>query len=609
MSPVEDIKSRLEIVDLIREYVALVQSGSNWKARCPFHEEKSPSFMVSQTKQVWHCFGCSEGGDSIAFLMKIENIDFPEALKILAQKTGVELPKTGNTGPSTSQKESVRMVLEAALQWYMGQLHTPSGTPALEYIQNLRALTPETIRQFSVGYAPSGWDGLSTFLSLQKFPNADILMSGLVIERAPGTSGNFSTNYYDRFRNRIMFPIHDQRGELIGFGGRLLPTVASALTNRVVTEEPKYINTPQTILYDKRTVLYGIDRAKMVIRSQNAAIILEGYMDVIASHQAGVTNAVATCGTALTREHLVFLKRFTDTVVLSFDMDSAGAAASKRGIDLLLQSGMKIGMIAIPEGKGKDADECIRADAGIWKELTGTFRPFLEVLWERAVAGGDLSKLPVQERVGKEFLPFVAKVSSPLERAYWVKFLSSAFSYPQEAVERWIASVSVTDPIKIVPPERRLSSQLKSPGLDIDHVFMGLLLLSPDIDLEQISSIVTAAMFEAEEPRGWFSVLLEGVDPNVDRRGELRESPSYARVITATEPLYGSLDPAERQREIERIAHSIRLRHSQKELAVIMQELKTLEQSVGSSVDTGQWKTLMERAKTLSQELSRSHSQ
>ncbi len=333
-------------------------------------------------------------------------------------------------------------------------------------------------------------------------------------------------------------------------------------------------------------------------------------MDVIASHQAGVTNAVATCGTALTREHLVFLKRFTDTVVLSFDMDTAGAAASKRGIDLLLQSGMKIGMIAIPEGKGKDADECIRASASLWKDLASTFHPFLEVLWERAVSGGDLSKLPVQERIGKEFLPFVAKVSSPLERAYWIQFLSNALKYPQEAVERWMASVSVNDPIKTIPSrDQQPLQQSKSPALDIDHVFMGLLMLTEGVDWEKIRSIVTPAMLDAEEPRGWFSVLVETVDPNNDRTSELKDSPSYARVITATEPLYGSLDPIERHREIDRIARSIRHRHSQKELSLIMQELKAMEQSSGSSVDTGQWKTLMERARTLSQELSQTHSQ
>lgn len=565
--------------------------------------------MVSQVKQVWHCFGCSEGGDSFAFLMKIEHIEFPEALKILAQKTGVELPNTGNAGPSTSQKESVRAVLEAALKWYQQQLHAPATHSAIEYLHSTRALSPETIKEFALGYAPSGWDGLSAFLSLQKFSNADILMSGLVIERATGTRGNFPTNFYDRFRNRIMFPICDQRGELIGFGGRLLPTNTPVATNRSVIEEPKYMNTPQTILYDKRTVLYGIDRAKMEIRSKNSAIILEGYMDVIASHQAGVTNAVATCGTALTREHLVFLKRFTDTVVLSFDMDTAGAAASKRGIDLLLQSGMKIGMIAIPEGKGKDADECIRADASLWQDLANTFHPFLEILWERAVSGGDLSKLPVQERIGKEFLPFVAKVSSPLERAYWVQFLSNVLKYPQEAVERWMASVSVNDPIKIIPSQQQAQPQSKSPALDIDHVFVGLLLLTEGVDWEKIRAIVTPAMLDAEEPRGWFSVLVESVGTNNDRTSELKDSPSYARVITATEPLYGSLDPVERHREIERIAHSIRHRHSQKELALIMQELKTMEQSANSGVDTGQWKTLMERARTLSQELSQTHSQ
>ncbi|MBI5135497.1 DNA primase [Candidatus Uhrbacteria bacterium] len=603
MTPTEEIKSRLDIVELIREYVGtLAQAGSSWKARCPFHEEKSPSFMVSQTKQVWHCFGCSEGGDHFSFVMKIENIEFPEALKMLAQKAGVTLPERQSAGASASKKERVTRVLETAFQWYQQQLQPANNRLAWEYMTGTRAIQPETLGAWQVGYAPSGWDNLSQYLSVQQLDPVDILDSGLVIERPAGSRGNFPTPYYDRFRGRIMFPIRDARGMLVGFGGRILPSAAAATPNtRAVVEEAKYMNTPQTILYDKRTVLYGIDQAKMAIRSANSVIILEGYMDVIASHQAGVANAVATCGTALTLEHLQLLKRFTQRVVLSFDMDLAGAAAAKRGIELLLRSEFKIGMLTIPEGLGKDADECIRNDAGVWKQVSAQFRPFVEVLWQRVTQGLDVSALPTQEKIGKEFLPILAQIKNPLEQSFWIKTLADTLGYSQPAIVQWIQSIRLPAvSAAAAGPKDNYPQKADRASLDIEHAFMGLLLLLGPEFSGAVKRIVEPTMLSQEEFRAWYGTQ----EPQGQMEQIPQGTPLYARVITAAEELYHHLEIVDRTRELERLARLIRRRYFQQELERIQRELNAIEHSGQPPAETDHLNTLLERAVQLTRELS-----
>ena len=611
-TPQEEIKARLDLIDLVREYVPIVQVGANWKARCPFHDEKSASFMVSQPKQIWHCFGCSEGGDHFSFVMKIENIEFPEALELLAKKVGVELPKRMNV-VSTNQKESVRAVLQIAQQFFSDALRPsfakasegrPSGGDAAwEYLTITRALTEKTIQEFGLGFAPSSWDALTNAFLTQGCAAADILASGLVVERSEQQGKSRGTPFYDRFRGRIMFPVYDARGEIVGFGGRLVEGATLTLNRKSIVEEPKYLNTPQTILYDKRSLLYGLDKAKQGIRVQDSIIVLEGYMDVIASHQAGVENVVATCGTALTLQHLQLMKRHAPTVILAFDMDAAGMNASKRGIDLLLNSELKIGMLRIPDGFGKDADECIRKDPELWKKLTSTFRSFLEVLWERMTQGKALSSLAVQEQVAKDFVPFVAKAGSAVERAYWVKIMSNAFGYPQETIKEWIRAAG--QKISAPPPPSGGKGTLSVPTLDTEQAFVGLLMVMDRAVADTVVLAVEPNMFNNNEHAQWFLGWKFGNAGQPQPEDSVIAS-WLTHIIAATEVLYGNLEEEKRVEELEHLTRSIRSRFFQQELQQVQKELRDLEygSSSASEESVQRIQELLERAQKITQQLS-----
>ena len=603
-TPQEEIKARLDLIDLIREYVPIVQVGANWKARCPFHDEKSASFMVSQPKQIWHCFGCTEGGDHFTFIMKMENVEFPEALELLAKKAGIELPKHQNV-VSTNQKESVRSVLNIAQTFFTQSLRPrqtgqagSGGDAAWEYLTKTRAITEKTMQEFGLGFAPSSWDALTSHMLVNNCAPADILASGLVVQRSASRQGG--TPFYDRFRGRVMFPIHDARGELVGFGGRLLEG-SPAMTNRkTITEEPKYLNSPQTLLYDKRSLLYGLHKARDGVRHAQSVIILEGYMDVIASHQAGVPNAVATCGTALTLQHMQLIKRYTSTVILAFDMDAAGMNASQRGVDLLLNSELKIGMMRIPPGFGKDADECIRKDPEVWRSLSGTFRSFLEVLWERQTLGQGLSSLALQEKISKEFVPFVAKVGSRVEQAYWVKKMSDAFGYPQETIKGWLSGAL----LKMTALRSSTPEQSPTPTLDTDQAFVGLLILTPQAVNHPAVLSVTPAMLKHPDSQQWFTDWKQSASVPVATNEQIVTS-WFTHIVAATELLYSALTDEEKEQELERISRSIRTRFYQQELVEIQRQLREVEQgNGGADSDPSRIATLLERAQQIHQEMA-----
>jgi len=305
--PSEEIKEKLDIVDLISEYIKLKPAGmENFRALCPFHNEKTPSFMVSRSKQIFKCFGCGEGGDVFSFVMKMEGVEFVDALRELAKKAGVELRR--QDPKFYSKREKVLKILDlAASYYYQALLKSKTGQVARDYIKE-RKLKDLTVDEFKLGFSPDDWEMLSRFLKSRGFKDDEILESGLVVPRQ-GKSG-----YYDRFRYRLMFPIWDAQGRVVGFTARVL---------RKDEKMGKYINTPQGMIYDKSRVLYGLDKAKSVVRREGKLIIVEGNMDVIASHQAGVKNVIASSGTALTSPQIEIIKRYTDKIVFAFDMDAS----------------------------------------------------------------------------------------------------------------------------------------------------------------------------------------------------------------------------------------------------------------------------------------------
>lgn len=337
---IENIRESNDIVDVISEYVALNKRGKNYVGLCPFHKEKTPSFSVVQDRQIFHCFGCGEGGNVITFIMKYHNIGFVDALKMLADRANIVIPDNyaGVDNEKAELRKSLLKIVREAARYFYKMLQTnPNG---LDYLKK-RGIGSDIIRKFGLGFAPEGWDGLIRYLKYKGYTEEMMEKAGLVIKKS-------GSGYYDRFRNRVMFPVFDVRNRIIGFGGRVLDD-----------SKPKYLNSPETLIFNKGHNLYGLNFA-VEQNNDRKIIIVEGYMDAIALHQFGISNAVASLGTALTREQAKLLKRYCDEVIICYDADTAGQAATLRGLDILSEAGCKVSILRIP--KGKDPDEYVRAE-------------------------------------------------------------------------------------------------------------------------------------------------------------------------------------------------------------------------------------------------------
>ena len=331
---IDQLLDELDIVEVISEYIPLKKAGANFKTNCPFHNEKTPSFTVSAEKQIYHCFGCGAGGNVIGFLMQYEKLTFPEAVDILAKRVGIELPKYK---PEDKNEVSINAKLyklnDIAATFYQKYLMSEMGKPALDYLKE-RGISAETISEFRIGFAPDEWEGLKKYCERKKIPMSFLRQAGLVLP------GEKNRGDYDRFRKRIMFPIFNDSGKVVAFGGRVLDDSL-----------PKYINSPECPVYSKSNILYGLNFCKKSIREKGFAVIVEGYMDVVIPFQFGITNLIATSGTALTERQASLLKRQTDTACILFDSDQAGEAASLRGLDVLIEKGMRINVSTLPQGE------------------------------------------------------------------------------------------------------------------------------------------------------------------------------------------------------------------------------------------------------------------
>ncbi|MDD5083977.1 MAG: DNA primase [Candidatus Moranbacteria bacterium] len=408
-SPIEEIKSKLSLVDLVGAYVRLQKMGSRFKAPCPFHNEKTPSFMVDEERQIWHCFGCNKGGDAFAFLMEIEGIDFREALKVLADRTGVELPKYSRTQDSGVKNRSFE-ILELATKFYEKQLWDGAGKKAsLPYLRD-RGLSDEYIGNFRLGFAPDGWRNVLDFLVGRGYAAEEIEKTGLTIRKEEGNT------YYDRFRSRIMFPIMDILGRVIGYSARIAPGGDES--------QAKYINTPETGLYHKSHVLYGIQRAKQPMKQSDFALMVEGNMDVIAAHQAGIGNTVAVSGTALTGEQLSMIKRYTENLKLFFDMDGAGQIAARRSTEIALEKGFTVSIVSILQGK--DAADIAKEDPELLRTAVTASVPAPQYFLEKALVAHDKHLPEGKRKIAHEYLNLIRFVSHDIDRAFWIRKLSEA---------------------------------------------------------------------------------------------------------------------------------------------------------------------------------------
>lgn len=411
---IEEIKSKLDIVDVISEYLQVKRAGTNFRALCPFHSEKTPSFFISPDRQIWHCFGCGEGGDIFGFVMKMEGMEFPEALRVLAKKAGVQLayrdPALAN------QKTKLLDICKMAADFYHQILLDSSlAKSAREYLKK-RQVSEDTVDLFKLGYAPEAWETVNKFLVRKGFKEEDIFLDGLTIKKEKGVG------FYDRFRNRLMFPIADIHGNIIGFGGRWLGSEKE--------EVAKYINSPQTLVYNKSAVLYGIDRAKEQIRKKKQAIVVEGYMDMLASYEVGVQNVVASSGTALTMDQVKLLKRYTTNIAFAFDTDIAGEDASKRGIDVVLAQDLEVKIITLPFGK--DPDELIRKNKKAWPEAIVKAQSIMDYYFGNTLKKADLNKVQDKKKVASTLLSMIAKLADSIEQSHYIQKLAGILKVKEE---------------------------------------------------------------------------------------------------------------------------------------------------------------------------------
>ncbi|MBN1122896.1 MAG: DNA primase [Anaerolineae bacterium] len=460
MSVTDEIKARLDIVNFISNYVELKKSGRNYKALCPFHSEKTPSFVVFPDSQQWRCFGaCGEGGDIFSFVMKTEGWDFPEALRYLAEQAGVEIkPITPQQADEREESERLQALLREALEFYYRQLtDSPNAAHAREYVEQ-RGLGTETIHTFGIGYAPHSWDSTLNTLLEKGYTRQDLVNVGLVIEKDDG-------GIYDRFRDRLMIPIHDIRGNVAGFGARALTKDA----------KPKYINSPQNAIFDKSRLLYGMAYARRSIRESETAVIVEGYMDVLQAHQAGFTNVVAEMGTALTEPQLQILARYAKRLILALDPDTAGQMATDRGHDVIARVskaaadqveqegdwqldaaerehraklslefdakgmlhyesrlGFDIRVITLPEGQ--DPDDLIRDDAEAWQSLVEQATPIVDYVIDKTISGQDLDNPKVKSSIARQIVPLIEDVADPVERSHYQQRLTRLLKVPENTL-------------------------------------------------------------------------------------------------------------------------------------------------------------------------------
>lgn len=448
MDPKDEIKEKLDIVTVVGEYLELKPAGMNgFRALCPFHHEKSPSFHVSSDRQIFHCFGCGEGGDIFTFVQKMEGMDFPEALMHLGKKAGVEIKRFSTTEGNVKQR--MMLVHELATSFYKKVLASSTGSQvARDYLAN-RGITSELIERFGIGFAPDDWSVLSDALLKRGFSETELVQAGLSLKKKSGSG------VIDRFRARVMIPLRDQHGNTVGFTGRILPGAD--------VQQGKYMNSPETPVYHKGRLVYGLDLAKRAIKDQKCVIVMEGNLDVVASNKIGVQNIVASSGTALTQEQLELLKRYTDTVVFCFDRDAAGLTAAKKGVTIARSLGFDCRAISLPSDV-KDPDDLVQKNPEQWKTLSQTSVPFMQYLFDRTLSDRDISNVDHKRLISQELLPAIAEIFDVVEREHWLAKLASLLNIelrilrtaisPKQEQKKTTPNTNSVHPIKLGKKEQ-----------------------------------------------------------------------------------------------------------------------------------------------------------
>lgn len=562
-SVIEEIKSRLNIVDVAQGYLKLEKAGGNFKACCPFHNERTPSFFISPSRQTYHCFGCNKGGDVISFVEEVEGLDFKGALKVLADRAGVTL--THESIAAKDERDALFSALELATKFYEAVL--PKFPEAVAYLSS-RGLNPDTIKKFRIGFAPDEWRSLGDFLTKKRIPESVMEQAGLIVRSPKG--------FYDRFRGRLMFPIADSSGRVIAFSGRILKEEAGKTLG--ASASAKYVNSPETEVFHKSRALFGFSVARDAIRREDACVLVEGQMDLILSHQAAVVNTVASSGTALTREHLEAIKRFSKNIILAFDADDAGIAAARRAVELALSQDMSVRIARLP--KGMDPADLVRKNPALWVEAVKNAKQvidfYLELLPEMHT-----EKAELRAKVSEIAVPFVSLLNSPIDQGHYVSEIAKLLGVKEDPVweevkKKTQETATTNESYKSVQHEKPVSRQAR-----IARIIEGALLWQEGLE--------NAAVKDLAEYRARFAKLLEGSPPSEKRNsGEL--------IFEAEARFQGSEQVEEELRDLLKSLEEEMLREK---FTAKMAELKKAEEAK----DITQAEKLLAECQVISKEL------
>ncbi len=534
MDAASEIRERLAIEDIVSEYVQLKRSGRNFKGLSPFSNEKSPSLMVSPEKQIWHDFSSGKGGNVFGFVMEMEGLDFKAALELLARKAGVDISQYRTSSQDNSKlKERLHAALEAATHFYQVQL--TKNNSALEYVRQSRAFSKETIIAFRLGYSPSGGQELYSYLLGKSFTNDEMKRAGLITERRGGPS--------DMFRGRLMVPLSDAQGAVVGFTARQLDADPNA---------PKYINTPATLLYDKSRQAYGMHLAKEAIRRENFVVIVEGNLDVIASHQAGVKNVVATAGTAMTVQHLKALKRFTGDIRLCFDQDSAGQKAAERAIDLANQADVTLQMITIPDGK--DPDELIKKDSSSWQKAVTTPQYVVDWLMDRYEAQLDLKSAVGKRTFTDVVLRLVKRLKDSVEQDHYVSLLAKKIDVSADSLrKKMAASDGIGAAARLKQRKTEVVTSQDRERIVLEQHLLSIALRHPA--LRPLTSGLPEDVFVETQAKTMQQFLIDHPDYKGETAEGLQNIQDYVKMLVLlSEELYQNTDDEELKYQTEQLA-------------------------------------------------------
>lgn len=494
---VQEIKDKVDILEVMSSYLTLKRAGMNWKGKCPFHNEKTPSMMVSPERQTFKCFGCGEGGDVFTFIEKMEGVDFYNALKILADRAGVALEhhtiSYGGKEHKADKKTQLYEINNWAKKLYQKVLlDHPKAEKARLYLKG-RGLTLETIKNFEIGYAPKSWDFLIKFLKGKGYTDDEIQAAGVAVKGEKG-------DIYDRFRGRIVFPINNPMGLSIAFTSRILEDD---------DKQAKYINSSESLIYSKGKTIYGLDKAKMAIKEADQVILVEGNMDVIACHQAGFLNTVATSGTALTEDQIKTLARYSSLSIFCFDSDTAGQIAFKRAAEIAVKNDISTKMIAIPSPY-KDPDELLKKNSSLWQKAIDAAKPSIEYWIDLLVKKHPEMTVLDKKAIAKEILPVIKNVYSDIEKECYIKYLSTKLSITEKSL---IGALQKTKSFQSGGDDL---AEVKNTKLSLEEKMLGMLWLAPEITTRvEIPSLETKHKFDNFNAMlGQKMIEREKVDPS-----------------------------------------------------------------------------------------------